>query len=234
MARPLVVLGSGGNTLDVMDVVAAINAQEPVWDLAGVLDDATPVGPNPLGLRTLGRLADAEELCAPSGALADALFINAIGSERNHAARADIVARTGLPAERFATLVHPAAGVSPRAVLGRGCCINFGASIAACVHIGDHVWIGHGCVIGHDSMLEDHAVLAPRATLSGFVRLGAGSYVGSAAVVRQGLVIGAKALVGMGAVVLRDVSPGSVVVGNPAYELHRSCIVPSGPATAVS
>jgi sugar O-acyltransferase (sialic acid O-acetyltransferase NeuD family) len=221
VVRRLVVLGSGGNTLDVMDIVAAINAVTPAWELAGLLDDASPVGPNALGLHTFGRLDAAAALAAPDGPLADALFLNAIGSERNHAARAAIIARSGLPADRFATLVHPASGVSPQAVLGRGCCIGYGVSIGGRVRCGDHVWIGPGCVIGHDSVLDDHAVVAPRATMSGSVRLGAGSYLGSAAVLRPGVVVGAGALVGMGAVVLREVAPDSVVVGNPAYELRR-------------
>lgn len=221
MVRPLVVLGSGGNTLDVMDIVAAINAASPSWDLVGLLDDAAPPGPNALGLTTFGRLEEAARLAAPGGPLAEALFLNAIGSERNHGARAAIVARTGLPAERFATLVHPGAGVSPRAVLGHGCCVGHGVSIGGRVRLGAHVWVGPGCVIGHDSVLEDHAVMAPRATMSGSVRLGAGSYLGSAAVVRPGVSIGERALVGMGAVVLREVAPGSIVVGNPARELRR-------------
>ena len=221
MVWRLVVLGSGGNTLDVMDAIATINAQQPLWELVGVLDDATPVGLNPLGLHTLGRLDEAATLCAPGGPLAEALFVNAIGSERNHATRAKIVARTGLPPDRFTTLVHPGASISGRAAVGRGCCVNFGVSIAGRVRIGDHVWIGPGCVVGHDSVMDDHAIIAPRATLSGSVHLGTGCYIGSGAVIRQGLAIGAGALVGMGAVVVRDVAPGAVVVGNPAHELRR-------------
>jgi sugar O-acyltransferase (sialic acid O-acetyltransferase NeuD family) len=222
VVRRLVVLGSSGNTLDVMDVVSAINDVAPSWDLVGLLDDAAPVGPGALGLHNFGRLETAAALAAADGPLADAFFLNAIGSERNHAARAAIVARTGLPPGRFATLVHPGAGVSPRATLGRGCCVNFGVSIGGRVRLGDHVWIGAGGIIGHDSVLEDHAVVAPRATTSGFVRLGTGSYLGCAAAVRQGLQVGAGALVGMGTVVLRDVAQDSVVVGNPARELRRA------------
>lgn len=220
MTQRLVVLGTSGNALDVMDIVAAVNAQNPSWDLAGVLDDAAPVGPHPIGLPNLGRLADAAALAAPSGPLADALFINAIGSPSSHAARPGLVERTGLPAERFAVLVHPMASVSPRAMLGRGCCINFGASIAGRVSLDDHVWIGPGCILGHDSILDAHAVMAPGSIVSGSVRLGTGCYLGSAAVVRQGITIGAGALVGMGAVVVRDVAPGSVVAGNPARALR--------------
>jgi len=49
--------------------------------------------------------------------------------------------------------------------------------------------------------------------------VGAGSYVGARAVIRQQLRVGAGALVGMGAVVVRDVPDGATVVGNPARPL---------------
>jgi sugar O-acyltransferase (sialic acid O-acetyltransferase NeuD family) len=218
---PLVLLGAGGNGLDVLDIVEALNAEAPRWRLAGILDDAAPAGGAWRDLPILGRVAEARRLAGPDGPLAGAMFLNAIGSERTHAARPEIVARTGLPAARFATLVHPRAGVSPRAALGHGVCIGHGVSIAGQVRIDDHAWIGPGCVIGHDSVVEACALMAPRATISGFVRLGAASYLGSAAVVRQRVRIGAGALVGLGAVVLADVDPGTVVVGNPARLLVR-------------
>ena len=221
MPRQLVVIGTGGNALDVLDIVAALNAQGAGWQVVGFLDDARPVGSMHLGLPVLGRLRDGAILAGRSGMLANALFINAIGSERNHARRAEILASTGLAAERFATLVHPGAAVSVHATLGRGCCIGFGASVGGRARIGDQVWIGPGCVVGHDSVLDYGAIMAPRSTVSGFVCLGACCFIGSGAVVRQNVAIGERALVGLGAVVLRDVEPGGMVVGNPARELMR-------------
>ena len=220
-SRRLVILGTGGNALDVLDIVDALNAGGAGWDVAGVLDDVADRTARPFGLPVLGRLDEAARLGAPGGSLAEAAFVNAIGSERNHARRAEILARTGLAPERFATLVHPAAAVSPRAALGHGCCVGFGACIGSQTRVADHVWIGATCVVGHDSVLEYAAVMAPRATISGFVRLGACCYLGSGAVVRQHLSIGEQALVGIGAVVIRDVAPRTVVVGNPARELTR-------------
>lgn len=220
--QSLIVLGTGGNCLDLLDIVDAINRHAPRWRVVGILDDAEAAGGVFCGIPLLGALEHASRLAAPGAPWATAHFVNAIGSERTHAARAEIVARTGLPVERFATLVHPAAAVSARARIGRGCCIGFGASVGGQAALNDQVWIGPGCVIGHDSQLDAFALMAPRATLSGFVRVGRCCYVGSGATIRQRVTIGAGALVGMGAVVLRDVAPGGVVVGNPARDLARS------------
>jgi len=48
-----------------------------------------------------------------------------------------------------------------------------------------------------------------------------GARIGAAAVLLPGIVVGEEAFVGAGAVVLRDVPPRSVVVGNPARELRE-------------
>src|SRR5262245_43336026 len=149
------------------------------------------------------------------------MFVNVIGSDRSYRLRPQIIARTGVPLDRFATLVHPQAGVSSRAKLGRGILINYGASVAGNVTIGDQVSIGPGCIIGHDSVIEPFTMLAPAAVVSGFCQVGEASYIGAGAMIRQNLRIGAGALVGMGAVVVKDVPPAAVVVGNPACPLGR-------------
>jgi sugar O-acyltransferase (sialic acid O-acetyltransferase NeuD family) len=210
----LILLGAGGNVHDVLDIVDAVNADGSEVNILGVLDDTRPCGESHLGLEVLGELASCSEF---SGAQ----FLSTIHNERVYRRHPQILARLRLPDDRFATLIHPGAGVSRRAEVGRGVYICDGASIAGGAVIGDHVSIGPHVVVGHDTRIERHSTVAAGALLAGGVFVGAASYIGSSASVRTDVAVGHEALVGMGAVVVHDVPAGYVVVGNPAHPLHR-------------
>jgi sugar O-acyltransferase (sialic acid O-acetyltransferase NeuD family) len=193
----------------VIDVIDAINEVEPTWNVLGVLDDSRPNGSTHLGLEILGGLSDC-------GSFPGARFHSTIHNERDHGRHPEIIARLGLASERFATLIHPRAGLSRRTEVGHGVCICDGATIAGGVALGDHVFLGAHAVVGHDAMIDAHAVLAAGAVIGGAVHAQRACYVGSAAAIRPDVSIGRGSLVGLGAIVLRDVPDGFVVVGNPA------------------
>jgi len=208
----VVILGASGNALDILDIIDALGAP---WEAAGVLDDGRGKASEFANLSIIGSLAEA-------AALPDVVFINGIASERTYRRKLGIIARTGLNAARFITLIHPSAAVSRRAAIGNGSCIGPGCAVAGQVEIGAHAWLGSHAVIGHDCVLGAGVTVAPSATLAGGVTLGAQAYVGTGDEARTGITVGEGALIGMGAVVLRDVPAGMVVVGNPARPLVRS------------
>ena len=82
-------------------------------------------------------------------------------------------------------------------------------------HANIYSYVAHDCVIG------DFVTLAPSVHCNGNVVIEDHAYIGTGAILRQGqpgkpLTIGRGAVVGMGAVVTKDVAAGTTVVGNPA------------------
>lgn len=120
---------------------------------------------------------------------------------------------------QMATIVHPAAVVSPHAKLGIGTVLMAGAIVNIDTVIGQAAIINTGATVDHDCRLGDAVHICPGAHLSGNVEIGNGSWVGVGATIKQGMVIGEKVMVGAGAVVVSPVADGVTVIGNPARSI---------------
>lgn len=106
------------------------------------------------------------------------------------------------------------------------------------VHIGDHVQVGALTAVARgalgDTVLEDYVkinnlchvahnchigwgtIIGACADLCGSLRIGRNCWIAPNCSIRQKLAIGDGAIVGMGAVVVKDVPAGAMVYGNPA------------------
>lgn len=118
-------------------------------------------------------------------------------------------------------LIHPAAVISKRAVMGSGNVVMAGAVINSSVKIGNHCVINTSATIDHDCDIEDYVHISPNASLAGNVKVREGAQVGIGASVKQNVTIGKWSIVGAGAVVVKDVPDNAVVVGNPARIINK-------------
>lgn len=105
--------------------------------------------------------------------------------------------------------------------LGEGAALSPFVTLTSNIRIGRHFHANLYSYVEHDCVIGDFVTFAPGAKCNGNVRIEDHAYIGAGAVIKQGkpgqpLVIGRGALLGMGAVVTRDVPPGITVVGNPA------------------
>ncbi|MGY1774373.1 acetyltransferase [Geodermatophilus sp. SYSU D00804] len=219
-ARSLVILGSGGAAREVVQLLRACPQAaggDPVA-VAGFLDDdPARAGTAIDGVPVLGPTTE-----AAGHATRGALLLACVGNPGAPASRQRLVDRLGLPAEVWATVVHPLASVSPDSTVGAGSVLHAGVVLTAAVIVGRHVYVMPHVVLTHDGEVGDAATFGAGVRLAGGVSVGAAAYLGSGALVREHRRIGAGAVVGMGSVVLRDVPPGETWAGNPARPLSSS------------
>lgn len=98
--------------------------------------------------------------------------------------------------------------------IGANCCVDRGTLgdtvLQQGARIDNLVHIAHNVVVGR------HAAVIAHAMIGGSTTIGEGAWISPSACVRDGLSIGARTLVGLGAVVVRDVPDGETVMGVPA------------------
>ena len=128
------------------------------------------------------------------------------------------------------TRVWAFAHILPGAVIGQDCNICDGVFVENDVRVGDRVTVKCGVQLWDGVTLEDDVFIGPNATFTNdpfprsrkkpqqFARtlVAGGASIGANATLLPGIVVGRGAMVGAGAVVLRDVPPHAIVAGNPA------------------
>jgi acetyltransferase-like isoleucine patch superfamily enzyme len=147
-----------------------------------------------------------------------------------------------------AAVVFAGSQIGARVIVGDQACVRERCAIGADVVIGRGSLVENDTTIGELTKIQAHAYITAYSTLEDNVFIAPcvattndnfmgrteerhelvrgptirrGARIGGAAVLLPGIEIGEEAFVGAGAVVLRDVAPGSVVVGNPARAIRQ-------------
>ncbi len=116
----------------------------------------------------------------------------------------------------LATLIHPLAIVSSYSEVSTGSVIMAGAVINPFVKIGIASIINTSATVDHDCIIDHGVHVSPGANIAGTVTVGALSWVGIGACIKQNISIGRQVIVGAGAVVVNNIADGLTIVGTPA------------------
>jgi len=200
----LIIAGTGVHAAEMSEIACRINREKKTWELLGYITmDTTRVGETYNGYPVLGTVAALRQY--PNAHIVP-------DNEWTHF--------TEIPPERFISLVDPQSFVSRTARIGRGCVIYPNCYIGLHASLGDFVFCLAGSTINHDTIIENRVIVASGVTLAGSVHVESDCYLGQSCSVRQYIKVGMNSLIGMGSVVVKDVSPDSVMAGNPARKVR--------------
>ena len=212
--KDLILFPFNGNCREAVSVIAALNHQQPEWNVLGFVDDnenaqGKRCGDYPvLGSRErFAHYPEAYVLALP-------------GRAENFQHRSQIIDGLGIPPERFATVIHPTASIGVDCAVGWNSVLMAGVVLTGNVRIGNHCVILPNSVISHESTVEDFTLIGSNVSVSGSVRIRENCYIGTGTKIIHEVEIGRQSMVGLGSVVIRSVPPQTVVAGCPAKPLR--------------
>lgn len=204
----LLIIGAGGHGRVVADAALTMSA----WSSLAFVDDKATG--KMLGCDIAGDLSRLSKLRLH--------FEDAVVAIGNASVRLELVERCKQLGFRLPPIIHKTASVSSFATLGAGTVVMAQAAINAGSVVGQSCIVNTGATIDHDCVLADGIHVCPGAHLAGDVKVGAKSWIGIGACIRNGVSIGREVTVGAGAAVICDIEDGLVVVGVPARPLTKA------------
>lgn len=105
---------------------------------------------------------------------------------------------------------------------------KYGCDISLCASLGEGISLPHpiGVVIGERAVIGKHCTIYQNTTIGQkngeYPVIGDNVTIFPSCVIIGGITVGDNAIVGAGSIVLHDVKPGTIVVGNPARELRKA------------
>ncbi|MEJ7645293.1 MAG: acetyltransferase [Chryseolinea sp.] len=208
MKTPLLIYGAGGLGRELLSLVHALEN----FEVIGFLDDHIPRDTTVKGITVLGGAEVLRSFEKPIN------VVLAFGDPAMKAAKAVSIPHNLV---RYPQIIHPRAILqdSSSIKIGPGSVLCAGVVLTTDIVIGDHTLINLNCTVGHDSRIGSFCSLMPGVHVSGEVLISNEVLIGAGATILNQLEIGAKAKIGMGSVVIRNVDAGLMVAGVPAQPM---------------
>lgn len=197
-----VIVGAGAQGQVVLEVW---RAQHPRDTFAFVDDNPALCGMEILGAKVQGPVALLEGL--------DGEAVLALGNNRTRLALASTWRDRGL---HFGTVIHPSAVVSPSARIGEGTVVFAGVVVNTGARVGSQVVLNTGVIVEHDCVIHDGSSLSPGARMGGRVVIEEGVFISTGVTLAPRVRVGARSVIGAGAVVVSDLPPDVLAYGVPA------------------
>ncbi len=215
MARgssPLILIGSGGHALMVLDILRATDAGE----IAGVVTQDEAVGEF-CGLPVLGSETDLPRL-RDGGIRRIAIGVGGFTDNRARTRVYRVVKELGF---EVVSAIHPSAVVAPGVVMGEAAMLCAGVVLNPGVSVGSNTLVYTNSLVDHETRVGDHVLISSGVTVGAYASIGDDAVLCMGCTVVSGMRVGEGALVAGGAVVVKDVEAGGCVAGVPARSWQR-------------
>lgn len=208
--KNLLIIGARGFGREVYNLALACKGYQKDYVVKGFLDDKSDALDGFKGYPPIVSSVEDYEVQP------DDVFICALGVPLYRKQYAEIILDKG---GEFITLIHPTSLCLLNTAIGKGCIILRNVTVSCDVQIGDFVSIQSAASLGHDTKIADWCVLGCRTFFGGGSKIDSEALIHTGAIILPKKKVGHGAVVGAGAVVVRDVKPGTTVYGNPAIRL---------------
>lgn len=101
-------------------------------------------------------------------------------------------------------------------VYGIGNIICDGCILTTNIKLGNFIHLNLNTTVGHDTIIEDFCTISPGCNISGNVKIGTRSFFGTNSTILEELTVCNDAVIGAGAVVVKDIKEAGTYVGIPA------------------
>ena len=204
----IAIYGSGGAGKEVYDLLQETPEERTKWEEIVFIDDTAPSGEY-WGCRRF-TFEDFQKVFIPG----QVRIVIAVGEPK---ARQDLYERVQAAGYALTPpILHRLAFVSDSARLEDGVRVSPETVLGANTFVNHRSMIGHNCVIGKNCQISANVMIA------GCVTVGDTVFAGVSSCIRDHTTVGEHTILSMGSVVLKDVRPWKIVLGNPAREIAEN------------
>lgn len=196
----IVIIGGGGHSLSVADVISYNSA----YNLVGFLDTNPNAALSQMNVPWLG---DDSMLKEHSTKLVH-VGVGQIKSSDLRRKLFDYALGLG---KSLPILKSQHCYIAQSSEIGEGSLIMHHAVINPFVRLGVNAIVNTAAVLEHGVKIGDHCHIAPHSTILGNVIIGNGCFVGSGAVIGENTRIGNNVIIGAGVIIKNDVSDNQVI-----------------------
>lgn len=207
--KDLILIGASGYGREIYDMIERLNKDVKAYNVLGFIDDNKDIWGTEINtVKVLGGSEYVKKHFVNKSVCA-VITIASASVKRKMVEELDGYVE-------WETLIDPTAIVSNYCHIGKGSLIGAFSQVGPNATIGEFCSILYACSVGHDAILEDYVSAMDYCDITGYDYLEEGVYLGSSVAILPNLRICKNAVIGGGAVVVKDLLEQGTYTGVPA------------------